>query len=573
MKSSIELKSKSTKSKINPKSLKSKKLKKLKTAQTVINTNTEINQAWLDANRGPYSVQGGSEANVIEMTFLEKLNTKLNVKQDTYFIIETDYVSIDGNGTILNFENIKDYVGLVQNTKFSNIIVSNIRNSGKNSSLLEKSGWFLGSDYGLEAKNNEVSNCKNYLPILRDSGGIVGQKSNIHAIRCENNGKFVSGSDEKFFGSGICALFCTGNIEECVNNSDMQERCGGMTYYTTKNINIKDCSNYGKIGTTCSGMIAFAEPNEENNNELNIENCVNYGNIGNDSSGMCYNSYINTNIKNCKNLGNIVGLDGNSSGMISFAESIGEKNIELNIENCENRGEINNNSSGICYVSTANTNINNCRNNGNIKIGGRTSGIISFIYNKANISNCNNYANVGGEAGIVYGALSDDIEIKDCNNYGNLDYYYSAGIIKFVVNNIKINNCNNLGELNGFSSAGIVYRSYKQNVSLKNCKNNGTITGQNSGGICSLPCPITVKDCKNHGVINGVGCGGIFGAGAPKGSNAINCVNNATINGENAGGIFGAWSQGTAKKCKNGGKLIGLNAQPILGYKSTGKIE
>ena len=500
---------------LRPKSLKAKKLK---TAQTVINKNTEINQAWLDANPGPYAVQGGSKTNIIEITFLENLN----VKQNTYFMIKTDYVNINGNANTLFFENIKDYVGLVQNTKFSNIIVSNIRNSGKNSSLLETSGWFLGSNYGINSIENKVLVCTNYLPISPYSGGIVGENSKIHAIDCINNGEFVVDVYKSSRSGGICAYNCTGTIENCLNNSNMPERCGGMIYVTNNSITIKNSSNKGNIGHLSAGMITFAVSNQENNNELIIENCDNIGEI---IGG--YNQY------------------GNSSG-----------------------------ANGICFSSEVKTTINNCINYGNIRIFYSNTGIIGYIENSTTISNCKNYGEIRGDAGIVYLVNSNDVEIKDCINYGNIDLLTASGIIRFTLgNNIKINNCINRGKLKAEFTSGILFRSYEEKVSVKNCKNYGNIDGQNSGGISTKFSPITVEDCTNHGVINGVGCGGIFASGTPKGSIAVNCVNNATVNGENAGGIFGAWSQGTAKSCKNGGKLVGLNAQPILGHKSTGKIE
>ena len=183
------------------------KAKKLKTAQTVINKSTEINQAWLDAYPGPYSVQGGSEANVIEITFLgpddkqkHALHDYIQVKKDTYFIIETDYVNINGNDNTLYFKDISHYEGLVQNHKSSHIYVKNIIIKGENSSLLEKSGWVLGSDYGLgdNIVENKVEGCKNFLPISYKSGGIIGCCAKIHALNCENYGKFLS--DNRLYG-------------------------------------------------------------------------------------------------------------------------------------------------------------------------------------------------------------------------------------------------------------------------------------------------------------------------------------------------------------------------------------
>lgn len=466
---------------------KSLKVKKLKTANTVINKNTEIDQDWLDANPGPYSVQGGSETNIIEISFLENLN----VKQDTYFMIETDYVNINGNGFTLNFENISDFVGLVQNEKSSNINVTNIRVNGKNSSLLENSGWILGSNFGTEAENNKVLNCTNYLPITIRSGGIVGNNSKIHAIGCRNNGEFKLDNSKLCRSGGIAGINVSGKIEYCYNYSDLEGRAAGIVHYATKDLDITNCGNYGKLNNTCAGIIGFVFGEKP---KVNILNCFNIADLDNLSGGI------------------IIGV---------------EDNAQVLIKDCRNWG------------------------------------------------NCFGRANAGIMQTQVFSNPEASIEITDCTNYGNLNKEFCSGIIYASRYNLNINNCVNYGEILNYSSSGINLITYKphKNIKVENCTNHGNILGKNSGGICTKYAIIKINKCVNNGTVTGTGSGGIFGAGTAKGAIAENCVNNGVVNGVNTGGIFGAWSQGTAKSCKNGGKLIGLSAQPILGYKSTGKIE
>lgn len=460
-----------------PKSL---KVKKLKTANTVINKNTEIDQVWLDANPGPYAVQGGSETNIIKITFLENLN----VKQDTYFMIETDYVNINGKflGFTLNFENIKDYVGLVQNKKSSNIIVENIRVNGKNSSLLENSGWILGSNFGTEAENNKVSNCRNYLPISILSGGIVGNNSKIHAIRCINNGEFKLDNSKVCRSGGIAGIDVSGKIENCFNNSDLEGRVGGMVYSTTKDLDIINCQNYGKLNNICAGIIVFVFGEKP---KVNILNCLNDADLDNSSYGIIIGVQDNAQvlIKDCINWGNCFGLASTGIMQTTFFSN---PEVSIEITGCTNYGNLNRQfSSGILYSSTYNVNINNCVNYGQI-LNDSSSGIILSTYKPKNI------------------------KVENCTNHGNILGKNSGGISTELAI-IKINKCVNNGTVTGTGSGGIYGAGTAKGAIAENCVNNGVVNGVNAGGIFGAWSQGTAKSCKNGGKLVGLNAQPILG--------------------------------------------------------------
>lgn len=460
---------------------KSIKVKKLKTANTVINKNTEIDKAWLDANPGPYAVQGGSESNVIEIAFLENLN----VKQDTYFMIETNYVNINGKflGFTLNFENIKDYVGLVQNEKSSNIIVENITVDGKNSSLLENSGWILGSNFGTEAENNKVSNCRNYLPITIMSGGIVGNNSKIHAIGCINNGEFKLDNDKLCRSGGIAGIDVSGKIENCFNNSDLEGRVGGMVYITTKDLDIINCFNYGKLNNICSGIIGFVYGEKP---KVNILNCLNDGDLDNLSNGIITGVQDNSQvlIKDCINYGNCFGYAA-SGIMQTTVFSNPEASIE--ITGCTNFGNLNRDiSAGILYSARYNLNINNCVNYGVI-LNSTSSGIIVRTFSP-----------------------QKNIKVENCTNHGNILGKNSGGIsTKLAI--IKINKCVNNGTVSGTGSGGIYGAGTSKGAIAENCVNNGVVNGVNTGGIFGAWSQGTAKNCRNAGKLVGLNAQPIFG--------------------------------------------------------------
>ena len=457
-----------------PKSL---KVKKLKTANTVINKNTNIDQAWLDANPGPYAVQGGSESNVIGVTFLGILN----VKQDTYFMIETDYVNIFG--FTLNFENIKDYVGLVQNEKSSNINIFNFTVKGKNSSLLENSGWILGTNFGTEAENNKVENCRNYLPITINSGGIVGNNSKIHAIRCRNNGEFKLDNDKLSKSGGIAGIDVSGKIENCYNYSDLEGRAAGMVYITTKDLDIINCGNYHKLNNICAGIIGFVFGEKP---KVNILNCLNDGDLDNTSSGIILGVQDNAQvlIKDCRNWGNCFGYA--ASGIMQ-TQIFSNPEASIEITGCTNYGNLNREiSTGIIYSARYNLNINNCVNHGEI-LNRFSSGIIFRTYKP-----------------------HKNIKVENCTNHGNILGTNSGGIsTKLAI--IKINKCVNNGTVTGTGSGGIYGPGTAKGAIAENCVNNGVVNGVNTGGIFGAWSQGTAKNCKNGGKLIGLNAEPILG--------------------------------------------------------------
>ena len=220
------------------KKIKTRMKKELKTANTIINKNTLINQKFLDNNPGPYQVEGGNETKKISINF-----DKIIINHpEQYFIINSDYIEFYGGSSgIINIINIENYIGLIHNTgNYSNIIIRDLTLNSENSTLIEYGGWLVGEHFGYEATNNYIFKCDNNCPITNQGcGGLVGASSNIYIKICENYGTF---GNNEYIG-GICCEYTKGIIENCTNFSDVARNNGVFISSVNDNKLIKNCMN------------------------------------------------------------------------------------------------------------------------------------------------------------------------------------------------------------------------------------------------------------------------------------------------------------------------------------------
>jgi hypothetical protein len=281
-----------------------------------------------------------TETNRLKLTLLTDIIIN-NV--DNCLIINTDYITIDGNNKTIVISSISNYPGLIQNGTGNssaetintlgknNITIQNINSiSSTNSTLAQYGGWICQAFYGNTSSGiNTISNCTN-------NNGII---------------TFRSGG----IGGGSLFAFSTGTntIINCTNTGEISGRgCGGIT---------------GRI---------FAQSSSGTNT---ITNCANNGNIsGPDSGGITgdwfgYNSSGTNTITNCANNGNISGSysGGITGANIAYTDN-STKNPSVTISNCYSVGTISTtsvNSGGICagydttdgtYATISSVTISNC---------------------------------------------------------------------------------------------------------------------------------------------------------------------------------------------------------------------
>ena len=154
-----------------------------------------------------------------------------------------------------------------------------------------------------------------------DTGGIVGNASNINLENCENRSS-VKG--ESYVG-GIAGDYSYKNIKRCTNYGTVEtvgQRIGGIIGYADET-SIEDCANYGKL----TGRVWFAGGGiaGEMRGNSSIQNVFSYGDM------------TNTN----NSLGIIIGyVDGTltAKGIVAYNKEVLLNNSSKNIKIvCEGR--------------------------------------------------------------------------------------------------------------------------------------------------------------------------------------------------------------------------------------------
>ena len=128
---------------------------------------------------------------------------------DNYFICGSEYITFDGMNNICTFENITNYLGLIQNgsnaaTGYSYVTVKNIKTASNGSTLYELAGWVCCFLFGKSATNIVITDCSSSGPIsINSCGGIcgsyIGYLGSITITNCSSSGE-ISGQNS----GGIC---------------------------------------------------------------------------------------------------------------------------------------------------------------------------------------------------------------------------------------------------------------------------------------------------------------------------------------------------------------------------------
>ena len=413
-----------------------------------ISTSTTLNNTNLNDGTytWPITINGGSASVPTVITFSE--NVTLSTDANQYFIIGSEYVTIDGTNNTITIANIPDYLGLIKNggavdtepgKNFITVTNINMASSGT-SSLLPNNGWLCQSGYGCASYANNISYCT-ASSILSLGGSIIGSNVSCYGgiidIRyCSNSGT-----------GGICGNFA-GNtngyvyIVNCFNTGPVIDNTGGMCGVSAGinrgTIIIAGCYNTGAITGSQSGGICSKSTGYTNGN-VQIEYCYNTGAIiGSQSGGICSSigsdlGYVS--IANCYNTGNI---SGNYSGGIVGKDMDLNNNGVLIIRKCYSTGSIlASGGGGICGGSMGRYNtITDCYSTGGISgdnaggIVGAEVGYSSVINNIVTITQCYSVGLITNPtAGGICGGTAGDgdypvtgITVSNC-------YMYATGSI------------------------------------------------------------------------------------------------------------------------------------------------
>jgi len=353
----------------------------------------------------PLSVAGGSQATPTVLTLgADRIFPDAN----HYFIIGSNYITIDGSGRTIDISGVSNYPGLVQNGSsstskaFSNTTVQNIRATTKGGSFLPSSGGWIGQAYyGVSGQMNTVQHCSSTGVIGLDAssiscGGIVGQHSGgyggqLVVFDCSSSGN-ITGT-----GSGGIAGQNSG-------------RDGGR-------IDVSQCFSTGDItGLNGPGGI-FGAGVAQTNGGANATNCYSTGRIAGLNAGGIFGRGAGTtsgNAKatNCYALGQIDasgggGIFGSFAGNASTITALTKGNASA--VNCYYDGSINNVYAGGIFGSYPSGNSGNDGSLGRVDV---SSCYISLHYNVG--TSANNY---------IYGTIvANDVSHVYITNTG-----YSTG--------------------------------------------------------------------------------------------------------------------------------------------------
>jgi hypothetical protein len=307
---------------------------------TTLSTSTSITQTLLNTYTFPVAINGGTLENPIIISFDEDLTFSSINGTNKYFIIDSDYIIINGQNNTVTITDIEDYPGLIQNGTFfsdayTNVTVENIGILNSDiTTLLSEGGWLCQSYYGRGISTGTIiiQNCY--------STGIIS--GNISGGICGGLFGFSASGDAELI---IQNCYSIGNI---IGDND-GGICGGQCGFDFSGgkIEIKNCYSTGEIQGRFNGGICGTELGySASDGTFTIENCYSTGiisgeecgGIGPDAYGH-FSSNIIININNCYSLGNISSTSG---GILGPSCGIDSTNLILNVNNCYTIGTYSN---------------------------------------------------------------------------------------------------------------------------------------------------------------------------------------------------------------------------------------
>ena len=494
----------------------------------------------------PITVNGGTESNPITITFNGYI-----IDENTYFTIESDYVTINNTNTNNNnyiTAQIKNYPGLVQtgqNTStFTNMFIKNINinDNNTNSTLKQGAGWICGS-YNYASVDNCTSNSQIGIP--GNNGG--SNSGNQYSVYAGENGPTGFG--------GIAGKYNYGAITNCTTYGDIKCYGGNGIQFTNSasESDETDIYSWGGNGGSGGGIVGT-------DNRGTITNCTTYGNLycygGNGAAGIdglsngisIPNGYIGS-----------YGGKGGSGGLITDDYNYGI------ITNCVSWG----------YVTNCGGKGGNGGNGANVNETGNVNG---------GYGGWSNYGGNGGSGGGIVGNYNSNT-VQYCssngaiNNYGGNSGNGGNGGTPTSGGEGGNGGSGNTGG-HGGSGGGIAGDYNKGNISIcytnisintngGNGGNGGTagssVDQNDEGGLTPEPPQHTAQN-GYQGIAGYGGSGGSI-VGDNNSGYISYCYSNSTINssgGYNGSGIDN--SNGQIAGPGIGGGLIGTNNIGTIQY-------
>jgi hypothetical protein len=583
------------------------------TLASTISTTRTIDAAYLQTTSNwPITIQGGTSGSPVVVTITEDATIPASVGDNGYFIINSEYIIIDGGNKTLTIAYTGGYSGLVENGTSgaagkSNVTIRNINVATASSSVVIASngGWIGRIYFGRGTTLNTISNCTSSGIISGSAaGGIVGQHAGstngqVTISNCSSSG-IISGS-----AAGGIVGQQAGNTNGQVTISNCSSSgiisgsfSGGISgiffgYNTStlKPCTIENCYSTGTMtglysGGICGGLVGYSN-NASYTAQIQISNCFSWGSFSSDSGGICgggsniYTTIPIVSISNCYILqsGDIVSpvfsiatsisitgcyiasgnwSDSSASSFLSdptvwSSLSPGTPYVLVSNPTPSSSFPVNKIISSSTTLSTTDL---QTLSNWPIQINGGTSSsnpVVVTITGDATLTDIQCFFVMNGNYATIEGG--EKTMTVTATEYPGL--VRTVGYSDTTVRNINVNGITQLSISSGWIGQQY-YGSGTINNKIENCTSSGMIVNS-AGGIIGTRAgynngQVTISNCTSSGIINGTYGGGIMGAYAGNINGQVtisNCTSSGIISGSGAGGIVGLFfGYNTNQLCK-----------------------
>ena len=213
---------------------------------TTISGSATINQTDIDGYTFPVTITGGTSGSPVVITFFEDLTIS---SINGYFIIGSQYITINGQSHTVTITDTLTYPGLIENgtsssTANTNVILENIGVLSSGTTTLENEGGWL---------------CQTYFGRNISTGTLTIQNCYSTGIISGNNSGGICGAAYGSSASGDAELI----IQNCYSNGIIS-------------------------GTSSGGICGVTYGSSASGGTFTIQNCYSNGTInGNQSGGIC----------------------------------------------------------------------------------------------------------------------------------------------------------------------------------------------------------------------------------------------------------------------------------------------
>ena len=407
------------------------------------------NSTWTPILNGNWPIQitnsSPSSSNILTVMFNTDITIGSSIGTNGYFIINSQYITINGNNKVVPINGVTNYPGLFQNgtgsnNGYTNIIIKDLGviTSNNNSTLGGSGGGWIGQQYFgryISSGTITVTNCYSTGNISSACGGIfgyyTGQSSSggtITVSNCYNTGT-IGDSAGGIFGvfAGSSATGGTITVTNCYSTGSIQNNGGGIfgkytQYFASGGTIISSyCNNIGTIGDGAGGIFGNATLyGASSTSSITATNCYSTGTIGSNGGGIfgndigSYASRISITVSNCYSTGIINSFAGGIFGANAGSFSSGGT-FTITVTNCYSTGNIGITAGGIFgYAakynasSTSSITVTNCYSTGTIgDTGGGIFGAVAGRLCKGGTitsSNCYSIGSIGIRAGGIFGS-------------------------------------------------------------------------------------------------------------------------------------------------------------------------